>query len=33
MPAHGRELIAQDPAYKALLGTLDAFVAKIPAAR
>jgi hypothetical protein len=29
MPADGRELI-KDPAYKALLGTLDAFVAKIP---
>jgi glucose/arabinose dehydrogenase len=31
MPADGRELIANDPAYKALLGTLDAFVARIPA--
>jgi glucose/arabinose dehydrogenase len=31
MPANGRELLANDPAYKALLGTLDAFVAKIPA--
>lgn len=27
MPANGRELIAKDPAYKQLLGTLDQFVA------
>jgi hypothetical protein len=31
MPADGRELIANEPGYKALLTTLDAFVAKIPA--
>ena len=31
MPANGRELIANDPAYKALLWTLDEFVAKAPA--
>jgi glucose/arabinose dehydrogenase len=30
MPADGRELMANDPGYKALLMTLDAFVAKIP---
>ncbi len=29
MPANGRELLASDPAYKQLLGTLDLFIAKM----
>ena len=34
MPANGRELLANDPAYRGLLETLDLFVAKLaPAAR
>ena len=33
MPADGRELLANEPGYKALLITLDTFVAGIPAAR
>ena len=30
MPADGRQLIANEPGYRALLMTLDQFVAKIP---
>jgi hypothetical protein len=30
MPADGRQLIANEPGYQALLMTLDQFVARIP---